>query len=137
MPVNLKVSGVWKSVSPFLRVSGVWKAAIPWLRVSGVWKILSNIFHPMGGTYGDDGTDEPATYTITCDVSAVWTYTTTGNVGSSCNVASGGSATSITFTLLNGGVPGGIRNNTWTVQGTVSGYPVENYTIILTTENNP
>lgn len=59
-----------------------------------------------------------AQVTITCSQAAVWTYSRSGTYGSA-NVASGGSATSITFSLSNSGYT--VRESTWTVSGTVGG----------------
>ena len=36
--INVKVSGVWKTATPFVKVSGVWKAVTPFYNVSGTWK---------------------------------------------------------------------------------------------------
>jgi hypothetical protein len=34
----IKVSGVWKEVTPYIKVSGVWKTASPKIKVSGTWR---------------------------------------------------------------------------------------------------
>ena len=36
--MNIKVSGVWKTATPYIRISGVWKQATPYIKISGVWK---------------------------------------------------------------------------------------------------
>lgn len=40
MPLSVKVSGAWKTVSQVsVKVGGAWKTAIPYVKVGGVWKI--------------------------------------------------------------------------------------------------
>lgn len=80
-------------------------------------------FTPAGGTSSGspaglfDSGSLFASITITCSESAVWTYTG-GGAGSSVNVISGNSATSITFNLETSLYP---RTASWTVSATASG----------------
>lgn len=82
-------------------------------------------FSPDGGTssgspvaLSDEQTGLPASLTISCSASATWTWTRTSSVGSA-SVASGGSATSITFSVTL--PPSGSRTGTWTVSATSGG----------------
>ncbi len=59
-----------------------------------------------------------AQVTIFCSQAAVWVHSRSGTYGAA-SVASGGSATSITFSLANNGYT--VRESTWTVSGTVGG----------------
>ena len=59
-----------------------------------------------------------AEVTISCNQSAVWSHTRSGVYGAA-SVASGSSATSITFALANTGYT--IRESTWNVSATVGG----------------
>lgn len=58
-----------------------------------------------------------ATKTISCSQSATWTYTRSGSFGSA-DVASGGSSTTITFSLSTAGTN---RYTTWSVSATAGG----------------
>lgn len=60
-----------------------------------------------------------AAVTIQCTQSAIWTWTRTGSSAGTASVASGGSAGSITFALVNTGFS--IRQTTWTVSATSGG----------------
>lgn len=88
-------------------------------------------FSPLAGSYtdGDDGTN---TFTITCSAPAVWTWTRTGSSLGTANVASGGTASSITFSISTTTVD---RTSTFTVTGT-SGGVTARYTINLTAWGN-
>ena len=89
-------------------------------------------FTPDGGTY-DVNQLGPAEFTLTCSQAAVWTYSGTGSAtGNSVTLPSGGSGTSITFTLQPPGISG-VRSRTWTVTGTAAGV-TRNFTIFLTAE---
>lgn len=59
-----------------------------------------------------------ASVTITCSQPAVWVHSRSGTSGSA-SVTSGGSASSITFSLTNSGFT--IRQTTWYVSGSVGG----------------
>lgn len=61
-----------------------------------------------------------ATITITCNQTAVWTWTRNPNIGT-CNVASGGSATSITMGLTPAPVNGTYRSTAYTLSATANG----------------
>jgi hypothetical protein len=61
-----------------------------------------------------------ATITITCSETAVWTWTRSPNIGT-CNVASGGSATSITMGLTPAPVTGAYRSTAYTLSATAGG----------------
>ncbi len=137
MPLWQNVSGVWKNISPFHNVSGVWKAGvILWNNVSGVWKVITRIWSPAGGVVSDSQFGTSASVTLTCAVPATWTYTLAGggSPGGSVNQASGYVGLSITFTQTPG-ASGVLRSNSWTVQGNVSGFPTENWTVNLDAEN--
>jgi len=36
--LSVKVSGVWKTATPFVKVAGVWKSITPFYKVGGIWK---------------------------------------------------------------------------------------------------
>lgn len=96
-------------------------------------------FSPDGGTTAgtavslseSGGTD--ASVTITCSAIATWTYSRTGSGDAGATVASGGSATEITFTLLNFGLS--TLFNEFTVVGT-SGSVTRYWTVTLVTTGN-
>lgn len=67
------------------------------------------------GLYADGQTT--ASITINCSANAVWTYTG-GGAGSNVSVASGGSATSITFNLSTSLYP---RTANWVLNATANG----------------
>jgi hypothetical protein len=72
-----------------------------------------------------------AQVTITCSETAVWNWTRTGNTAnSSASVASGGSATSITFSLSF--AFGTNRQTVFTVDGTAGGV-TQHWTVTLST----
>jgi uncharacterized membrane protein len=76
-----------------------------------------------------------ATATLTCTTPAVWTYSiTSGGTVASVNVASGASASSITFTQSHTGtIPNRVGySTTWSVSGSAGGI-IRNYTVSLTT----
>lgn len=83
-------------------------------------------FSPAGGTSSGTAVylsdwwagGGSAQVTIFCSQSAVWTHSRSGSFGSA-SVASGGSGTSITFSLSNNGYT--IRETTWYVSGSVGG----------------
>jgi hypothetical protein len=59
-------------------------------------------YTPAAGSYFDDNsanTASPATFTVSASASVAWTWSSTGSTGLTSTVASGGSATSITFNL--------------------------------------
>lgn len=72
-----------------------------------------------------------AAVTITCSQSATWTWTKSGNTNSGASVASGGTATSITFTLQSG--QSQIRQTVFTVSA-VCGDVTRYWTVTLSTE---
>jgi len=96
----------------------------------------SNIFSPSGGgtagtavalyAFGEGGT---VTVTISCTISASWTYTRTGTFGSPTTGST--TATSVTFSLLNNDVTP--RSTYWTVSGTAGG--ITNHWVV-TIDNN-
>lgn len=85
----------------------------------------SNItFTPNGGTsagspvtLSDTGTFN-ASITVQCNQSAVWTWSGNATVPENVSVASGGSATSITFSISTSYYPG---TGSWTLSGTSGG----------------
>lgn len=87
----------------------------------------SNVsWSPDGGTsgpgvtltdYGSGGSD--ATITINCTQSATWTWYRSGDSGAYASVSSGGSATSITFTLPNYGFT--TKESSFSVSATAGG----------------
>lgn len=94
-------------------------------------------YTPAGGTsaspvaLSDYQLDGPASVTITASASAVWNWTETVGTLGTCNVANGGSATSITFTLNNGATAGQILDSGFSCN---SGGKY--WTITLQTENS-
>lgn len=71
-------------------------------------------FNPAPGTYTrDDGGSGSVSFQITASQSVAWSWSTTGNVPNS-NVTNGGSAASITFTLV-----GGAKDKSCTITLTV------------------
>jgi hypothetical protein len=96
-------------------------------------------FSPDGGTssgsrvtlsdYRAAGT---ASVTITCSQTATWTYTRVSGTAGSANVASGGTGTTITFSMAKGV---NYRYSEWTLDVTASGV-TRYYRIILETEGN-
>lgn len=128
-----KVSGVWKATTPYTRVAGVWKSAQLWHKVGAVWKLINNPL-PPDGVYSDSKIyPSVAQITLTAQIPVTWTYTG-GGVGSSVNVASGGTASSITFTLTGSATPGVLRNASWSVSAT-DGTNNGAYTVQLEVDN--
>lgn len=68
--------------------------------------------------------------TITCTQSAVWTWSRSPNIGT-CNVASGGSATSITMTLTTAPSTGATRSTAYTLSATSGGVTRHWYITLL------
>jgi hypothetical protein len=102
-------------------------------------KSSGGTFSPDGGTssgsrvtlsdYRAFGT---ASVTVTCTQSATWTYAFVTGIFGSANVASGGTGTTITFSMAKGV---NYRYSEWTLNAT-SGSTTRYYTIILETEGN-
>lgn len=99
----------------------------------------SNVsFSPDGGTSAgarviiEDFGIISASVTITCTQSAVWTWTELGS--GTASVASGGSATSITFQVFTTAF-GGYKYSEFTVQATAGGI-TRYWTVNLTAEDN-
>lgn len=89
---------------------------------------LSNVnFSPDGGNVAGSAVGS-ATATVTCNLPAVWTYTG-GGTGGSVDVASGGTATSITFTVVAPGAPDVTR--TWSLTGVSNGV-TRNFSVSVT-----
>lgn len=98
-----------------------------------------------GGTFSPDGSTSSGSRTlltaygyystastsVTCTQSATWTYTRTSGSFGSANVTSGGSATSITFSMPHGNQA--YRISTWNLDAT-SGSNTRYWTIQLETE---
>lgn len=83
-------------------------------------------FTPDGGASAgtavmlyDEASGGTANITISCNQSATWTWTRTGSTAAFASVASGGSATSITFTLPNPTT--NPRDSEFTVSATANG----------------
>jgi predicted HNH restriction endonuclease len=100
----------------------------------------SNVsFSPDGGTSAGSPVTlsqfrvypQNASVTISCTQSATWTWTRSGDTASA-SVASGGSATSITFTLSSAQFQQ--KLSTFTVSGTAGGI-TRHYTVTLETES--
>lgn len=125
---------VWNG-SSFLTATGlkVWNGS-SWISGTGrVWNGSSWIeffspvtFSPAGGTSAgspvalSDYQQFAASVVISCSESATWTYSpTTGAFGSGADIASGGSGTTITFSMNDLG--GGPQSETFTVSATASG----------------
>jgi hypothetical protein len=83
-------------------------------------KSAGGTFDPDGGTtvgeavFVDDYGETYAELTISCTQNAVWTYSG-GGTGASVSVTSGGTATSITFSVSSAGAP---RLREWQLQAT-------------------
>ena len=99
------------------------------LATTGTITINDNvIFTPDGGAssstrvyLSDEDVETTVSITVSCNQTAVWNWTRTVLIGlynAVPNVANGGSATSITFTI-----PGALatRSATWSLQGTAGG----------------
>lgn len=129
-----KHAGVWKDpVQPYGKHSGTWKPALKvFVKSAGTWVQVwspsgpAATFTPDGGTYLVDVAFGPASYTLTCSVPAVWTFTKIGPGGSE-SVASGGTSTSITFT-----VTASDRSVQWNVTGVASGV-TKNFNVTIDT----
>lgn len=100
----------------------------------------SNVaFTPNGGTSAgapvalEDFGTLSASKTISCTQSATWTWTRTSGTSGSVNVVSGGTGTSITFSLSTTGFT--YRQTVWTLTATAGGI-TRYYTITLTAEGN-
>lgn len=86
-------------------------------------KSAGGTFSPDGGTssgspvalYDYKAGGASASVTITCSATATWTWTRSGTYGTA-SIASGGTGTSITFTLNNSTTTP--RSTTWTVSAT-------------------
>ena len=96
-------------------------------------------FSPSGGTSAgapqslSDFGILNASVTITCNQSAVWTWSEVGTGGNE-SVSSGGSSTSITFSLSTPPF-GGMKNTAYTVSATAAGV-TRYWTITLEVEDN-
>ena len=100
------------------------------------------IFTPVGGTtfagailYDDFRINEhpiTATYTLTCNITAVWNWTKSGGIGTA-SVATGGSGTSITFNLTS--VASINREVTFNING-VAGGITRYFTVTLITDDS-
>jgi hypothetical protein len=144
MTTHVNDGGTWKSASPYVKDGATWKPVLEvWVKDGTVWKqaYASLTFTPDAGTYSASGF-ETASYTISCSQAATWTWTKSGDSHCSASLASGGSATSITFTCnAYQQTPAGqqpspddpwVQNScTFTVTGTANGV-TKNYTINLT-----
>ena len=98
-------------------------------------------FSPDGGAtagspsaLGDfAGYPNTATKTITCNQTATWTWTRSGSTQGGASIATGGTGTSITFTLPSSAtLP---RSTTYTVSATAAGV-TRYWTVTLDTESN-
>jgi hypothetical protein len=101
----------------------------------------SNVtFTPDGGTAGSPASiGDFATYpasasrTITSSQTATWTWTRSGSTQGGASIASGGTGTSITFTLPSSNTAP--RSTTYSVSATASGV-TKYWTVTLDTETN-
>ena len=84
----------------------------------------------LGDFAGYPGT---ATATITCNQTATWTWTRSGSTQGGASIATGGTGTSITFTLPSSATA--FRNTTYTVSATAGGL-TRYWTVDLQTESN-
>lgn len=143
MPAYVKDAGVWKEATVYVRGGGVWKLASPSVRDGGTWKAVAPAvtFLPDGGASSgapaylsaEDFWPMEATITISCSATATWTWSSTGSGTLNSSVASGGSATSIQFTLT--GQSGLIRQRTITLSGTANGV-TKYYSIVLSVDGS-
>lgn len=120
---------------PDLRVNdaGTWKAATPWVNDAGTWKKPQSVWVNDAGTwkqvwvavtfdrpdgYSAFGTSAAAgSLSITASQPVVWTYTKSGQ--GNVNIASGATATTITFSaqkLQSGYVVITVGSHTWTLE---------------------
>ncbi|MGE5563125.1 MAG: hypothetical protein ACM3ZV_07415 [Bacillota bacterium] len=83
-------------------------------------------FTPAAGDYSAAG-EGSAAFSFTCDRTATWTWQRTSGLAGGANIASGGTGTSITFTLTSGLQH---RISTFTITGSVDGVSVD-YTLTL------
>lgn len=102
----------------------------------------SNVaFTPSGGasagspqSLGDFATyPGTATETITCNQTATWTWTRSGSTQGGATIATGGTGTSITFTLPSSNTV--LRSTTYTVSATAGGL-TRYWSVALSTETN-
>lgn len=91
------------------------------------------IFTPDGGSVGASGLGG-ASYTLTCNKTATWTFTYTGSPNGSSNPLSGGAGTSIIFTIFTDGST--TESGVWHVTG-VSGNVTRTFTVSLTANGVP
>lgn len=97
-------------------------------------------FTPAGGettgtrvTISDTGFHPTAaTRTITSSQTTTWTWTRSGNTQGGASIASGGTGTSITFTLPSSATT--FRTTTYTVSGTAGGV-TRYWSVVLNTES--
>lgn len=134
MPIWQKVSTVWKVVTLGHNVSSVWKTPTVWHKVGVAWKTISQLFSPLSGSYGAYALDDTASYTINCAITATWTWSRSGSTAGFASIASGGTSTTITFSITPPAVTGS-RVSTFTVSGT-AGAITENYTITVEAERS-
>lgn len=142
MPAYVKDGGVWKEATVYVRDGGVWKQATLSVKDAGAWKSVAPAvtFTPSGGATSGapEGLSSYESYptnasvVISCSQTATWTWSRSGSAAGTASVASGGSATSITFELpsdlfLN-------RTCTFTVSATAGGV-TRYWTVVLTAES--
>lgn len=96
-------------------------------------------FTPDGGTSSgarvtlEDTGINSASVTINCSTFAVWTWTRTGSTAGTASVGSGGTSSTITFSITSSGGSG--RASTFTVNAT-AGDITRYYTVFVYAEGN-
>jgi len=91
------------------------------------------IFTPDGGDLSDSGLGG-VNMTLSCNKTATWTYTYSGSPNGSSSPLSGGSGTSVVFSIYTDGST--TESGTWQVTG-VSGGVTRTYTVSLTANAVP
>ena len=111
------------------------------INVSKFYGTSDVVFSPGGGTtagapeaLGDfAGYPNTASETITCNQTATWTWTRSGSTQGGASIATGGTGTSITFTLPSSASV--FRQTIYTVSATAAGL-TRYWTVTLDTETN-
>lgn len=86
MPLNAKVSGVWKDItSVHVNVGNVWKTVLSaWVKVSGVWEqVYANLSAAITGDLENNNDSVPGSVSISLGLSVegagpfsyLWSYT--------------------------------------------------------------
>jgi hypothetical protein len=144
MTLEVYTGSAWKYTDTLEIYDGsAWKSVQQaWVYTGSAWAEFFRpvTFSPAGGTSAgspvelSDYQENVASVVISCSESATWTYSPTiGAYGSGANIASGGSGTTILFSMIDLG--GGPQNETFTVSATASG-TTRYWTVLVETYGN-